>query len=173
MSIGYQLSLGDILWFQQYEFDHARRARKRRWLFGWGGALVVIALFALVSAIVGNWAFVVLGVALGMLYAFLAPNLLRQNIRNTALKLYSQEPGRSLLGNRGLSISEEGLVATTADGGETLTPWTAISGLERTADYAIIYVGQVAAHVVPKNALLEGDLEAFLVELERHLPQSA
>lgn len=167
MRIVYQLSLSDVVRFQLYQYDHAEGSRGRRALTTWGGAVAVLAVMAVIAVIAGNWAFVVLGGVLAVLYAYIVPALLRHNLRTTVTRLYAQGPGRRLLGRRELQILDEGLLAVTPDGERIATPWDGVGAVRHTDGYVFVYLHGNSAHVVPRAGLQEGDLDAFTEEVRR------
>lgn len=173
MRIVYRLSLGDVVYFQLYEFDHAERNRARRVMATWGGALLVLALFGVIAVIARSWAFLVLGGVFAAVYAYVVPNLIRQNVRSLAVRLYASDAGRRLLGRRELEVTSEGLLARTEDGGETTSPWAEVRGVRRADAYAFVYLGGLAAHVVPLRAVEAGDARTFLREVERRAGANA
>ena len=64
MHIAYRLALRDIIFFQNYTFDHSSASVRTRRLATWGGAAVILALIGVMAVISESWPLFAMGVAL-------------------------------------------------------------------------------------------------------------
>jgi hypothetical protein len=164
MQIAYRLALRDIVFFQNYHFDHSPSSARTRRLATWGGAAVILALIAVMAVISESWPLLAMGVALAAVYAFGFPVFLRANVRRMTMRLYA---GRlNVLGRRELEITEEGVLSRSEEG-TGVTPWESIVDVIVLDRYLFVYLGEEAAHIVPRDNVLEGDFVAFAAALRR------
>lgn len=164
MHIAYRLALRDIVFFQNYHFDHSSASVRTRRLATWGGAAVIVALIGVMAVITESWPLLAMGVALAAVYAFGFPLFLRTNVRRMTSRLYA---GRlNVLGRRELEITADGLVSRSEEE-EGITPWEEIVDVVVLDRYLFVYLGETAAHIVPRDNVLEGDFVAFAAAVRR------
>ncbi len=170
MRIEYRLSLRDVLFFQVYQFDHSPTSLRQRRKALLAGVAVIVALTGAMALFAQAWVLAAVGVVFGALYLFLYPQLLRQNIRRATVRMFAGK--LNVLDRRVLEIQPDGLLAIANDE-ETLTPWNEVSGVKVLDRYVFAYLGEHAAHIVPRDAMLSGDFAAFAEEIRRRVPAVA
>jgi len=80
--------------------------------------------------------------------------------------------GKGVLGEHTLRITDMGLEEAT-EHNVSLHRWTAYFRCKRRFGYWLIYVTEDMAHLVPTGrGLLEGDVDAFVAELEKRARQA-
>jgi hypothetical protein len=87
-------------------------------------------------------------------------------------RLYTGGKNRGTVGWHCLEITETGLRETSETGVQEIR----FEGIERIAEspsYVFIYVSALTAHVVPKAAVTDGDLAAFVGQLRALLAEHA
>ncbi len=170
MCIEYRLSLRDVVFFQLYQYNHSPSSQKTRRRAIYGGAAVIIALTGAMAIIAGAWSLAIVGVVFALVYAYLFPQLLQNNIRRMTTRLYA---GRlNVLNRRELEIRPEGLTARS-DGEESTVAWKDVRGVTVLDRYLLIYLSAEAVHIVPRDTVLEGDFGEFAREVQQRIPKAA
>ena len=166
MFIAYRLALRDVVFFQNYQFDHSPESVRTRRLATWGGAAIIVALLGVMAIITQSWPLFLMGVVLAGVYVFVFPQLLRANIRRMTNRMYAGQ--LNVLGRRELEITDEGLVARTEEE-ESVVPWETIDDVTVLDRYLFIYLGARAAHIVPRDTVMDGGFVEFTGALRRRL----
>ncbi|MBY0232285.1 MAG: hypothetical protein K2W96_23660, partial [Gemmataceae bacterium] len=155
MKIVYEVGLDDILAFQLH---HERTRPTASWI-----APVLFAPLLVTAAVLGWWGTV--GLATGVAASWTAILSLYSGPsasavhRNHAAGLY-----QGVVGRHELELAE-GRLVERHECGEQTTKLERLHGIERTETHAFIRTSPLAAHVVPRAAVSEGDFDLFLEAL--------
>jgi len=127
----------------------------------WGTALVVILALLLGRAFDdGLPSTLVLAAVVAAGWWVLSPWIFRRDIRRRVARV-SATTGLGVTGAASLTIDEEGL-REEAGGVVNSAPWSAIRRVEETTDHAFIFVGPLAAVIIPRGAVGARDVVAVV-----------
>ncbi len=90
----------------------------------------------------------------------------------TARFFYSAKTVKASLGRRTLQVTDGGIREQHADG-ESVTYWKSIDRVVDAEQMALIYFSPIQAFIIPKNHVIEGNVETFLAEVQRRREQAA
>ncbi len=163
MILKYDTTLEDVVAFNRYHSANSPYIRKIKLLsvilmaalLIFGSLLVplpgeVSRSFVVVSAVVFS------GLSAVAFNYFFVAALERQ-----ARRLYGEGMNRGTFGQHELEIDDDGIVERTKYN-ETRNSWRGVERIAETEKHAFIYVSSMAAHVIPKRSVSEGDPEAFI-----------
>lgn len=167
MKIRYENNLEDLVAFNRYHFDHSPSVWRTRILL----FLVIpvcILLYVVVSALLMDGLLEVIAgwVVIAVLLAFVGPWGFRSLNDRQVRKLYGEGTNKGAFGERELELTEDDLIERTLYG-EQRTRLRAIEKVVMDGGYAFIYLIAVMAHVIPRDAVLDGDYEAFVERVKR------
>ena len=97
---------------------------------------------------------------------FTYPMFVRKNLRRRIVKMYGDGQNRGIIGEHELGIDADGLVEKTPYG-EVRQGWDAIRNVVSYNDRTYIFISDANAYIIPKNATVQGDYDAFVAELQR------
>lgn len=75
--------------------------------------------------------------------------------------MYAEGLNRGLLGTHELELTEDGIIERS-EVGEHKTTWQGIERIISTTEHTFVYVSALMAQVIPRNAVTEGDYDAFV-----------
>lgn len=67
-----------------------------------------------------------------------------------------------------LEITEEAIIERT-EYSETKSFWNVIERIEENENFAFIYIMTNAAHVIPKDRILDGDYHVFILKAKEYM----
>jgi len=164
MNIKYKVDMEDLVAFNQYFVATSPFLRRHR--------LIVIAVISSIYIILEGvqalardsitplllWSGI--AVVFGVLYYRASLKVSPKHIA----RLYSSEKNNGIFCEHELAILPEGIHEKT-DVNEQLSAFSEIERIEITDTHVFIFIGTMQAHVIPKNKVLEGDLDAFVSAL--------
>jgi hypothetical protein len=172
MRIVYNVEIEDFVFFSKFNFSESlplRRSVVRNQIIF---AIMTMALMSVISYRTDRWeVFLPFGVLACVGYVFWLKRMLLGRVEKATRKIVSKDENKVVLGEHEVEIREDGL---RAKGGasEGLTYWNGLTRLVRGPQYAIIFTGTTTAHVIRKKSVVEGDIEAFLDEVERRMGEN-
>jgi hypothetical protein len=166
MQVQYQLTLDDVIAFNQYHFSNSNNAQRGYWVNQAWGVFIALVL----SYVWRGWhlqlrvmAFALISLLWMVGYHFYH----RWWITHSARSLYGEGQNKGVLGNHIIALDADGVIEIS-DVGESRTSWDGIERIEENDKYFFLYTSAVMAHVIPKRAFLnEGESAEFL-----HLAQA-
>jgi hypothetical protein len=175
VKIRFEVVLADLIAFNRYHCEHSPTVRRMRIGFIWGWSAMIL-LFPLAIAIpilvqggpIEYLGFIAIGIVAAALWLILAPRLHRRTIDRRARLLYGEGENKAHLGIHELELAAEGLIERTARA-QSVISWQAIERVVSGSDYTFIYVGALSASVIRHDAILEGDLNAFIGAIEQEI----
>jgi hypothetical protein len=87
-------------------------------------------------------------------------------------KLSKDQSFKTMLGEHTMEITEEGIIEKT-EFNERTDYWKSITGIKTDNDRTYIFIGPINAHVINRNEILSGDLNAFVEEINNKLKQTS
>jgi hypothetical protein len=166
MKIRYTNTIEDFVAFNWYHVRHSPTSRRSIALGTWG--VPAAALFAgATSAVVEESPLALLPTAVfALLWAVTFPLVFPLGLKRQVRRMYRLGQNRGALGPRELELAGDRLVERTPYGEQSvLLP--AVEKVVPTDNYTFIYISAVAAHVIPRDAVTEGDYSAFVDLVDR------
>jgi YcxB-like protein len=165
MKIRYELTIDDVVTFNRYHAIRSPTGRRmttqRRWVMSLG----MLTLGAMLSAVMRDVVYAVILTAAAVASIFLIPFEVRRTVDRQARRFFEENKKR--LGDYcELELLERDLVYR----GATIESRMNLIEVDRVVedgDLVYIYLTSNNAHVVPRHQIREGDVDAFLTELEQ------
>ncbi|BCX82949.1 hypothetical protein MIT9_P2540 [Methylomarinovum caldicuralii] len=164
LQIEYDLQEQDLTAFTEHELqdkEHFQKVLRRH-------EVLLPAIMALLAFFVwfyyGNVPGAIYIGLMAILWRYVAPLIIKYNIRRRTLKLYSAEDIAQLTGHYKLVLEPQALLLVRGKE-ETRFPWRDLIRIEDTKKYIFIYLDVDQALIVPKKQA-KGDLKKF-VEIAR------
>jgi hypothetical protein len=162
----------DMVAFNQYYFENSSCLRRQR--------IIAIAIFSTIylgigvvqtlvrDSVIPLLVWMVVAVVFSLWYYRASKKVNPKRIA----RLYSEEKNKGTFCEHKLKILPEGIRETT-DVGEQMITFAGIERIETTDTHAFIFIGTMQAHVIPRNRVLEGDLDEFISVLMREMAASS
>src|SRR4051794_2871709 len=153
-------TLDDLIAFNRYHFENSPTLRRVKARITW--LVPAILLVATVLYLFqGEYELLILPLGCAILWALLTPAVFRWSIDRSARRLYGEGSNKGMVGPHELELTADSLEESTPYGQQR----AALKSIERVASsdkYSFIYLNAVMAHVVPHDAVQEGDAKAFI-----------
>jgi hypothetical protein len=172
MKIRYENSLADLVAFNRYHCEHSPTVRRTRGRVTWVLPFCILIFVVPLSLMERAPGLLAAGATFATLYALIAPEFFRRSIDRQARKLYSEGVNKSTLGEHELELTEGDLIERTLYG-EQRTRLQAIERVVTDNGYSFVYLSAVMAHVIPHDAVLEGDYEVFIERIKQKTDETA
>jgi hypothetical protein len=173
VKIRYENSIEDLVVFNRYHWDHSSRSRRTKLVL-----LSVPPLLVLLPAVGGAlwvqipWPYVVgATVVLVVLYLLVAPGAFNRALERQVRRMYGRGANAAILGEHELELTETNLIERTPEE-ESLLELSAIERVASTPTHTLIYLNRSQAHVIPRDAVLEGDYDEFVAALVSAVPDA-
>jgi hypothetical protein len=166
MKIRYENTLEDMIAFSRYHSKNSPMMQRSRMLMYWVvGPLVIVVIFGLFVVATGQDFLLLSGAIALALYLAAVPFLITK-VRTAfhdrlARRLYAEGANKGAYGPKQLELTEAGLIGRS-EFSEATIAWPVVERVASTIDYTFIYFSAVAALVIPRAAVSEGDYEVFV-----------
>jgi hypothetical protein len=173
MKIAYSTTLDDIVAFNRYHYAHSPTIRQMKvlWICSTNFLLLALGEACIIFFDASfDWVPVLL-VPIGLMVLFqwwYYPRALARNAR----KLLGEGKNKGLIGPRELELTDTGLMSRN-DIGMSFVVFAAIEKIGVDSKHLFIYINALTAHVVPADAVTEGDYQQFMEALEKRLTQDS
>lgn len=181
MKLVYTVTEPDVVAYAAHAYEHSAVIQKQL-QSGRLILLVAVLLFAVIAGLLGiGGSCVQLGplthgllIAAVILAAAVALVLVfhRRMYLWGSLKGFRSSQNKGILGPQTLAITETG-ITVTRPGGESTTYWRGIERVETSTNAAYVYISSMAAYIVPKCSVIEGDYEECVAEIRRRSGQTS
>lgn len=166
MKIEYTVDLDDLAEFTRFHYQSTTWT-PRGTIKGGATFLILLSLMFAATGDLNACTFA------GILVASIAWTVLSRPIvlwllRRKAKALYAPGKNKALVGRHSLEISE-GALQQRSEGGSDEVHFGAIERVAESPTHVFIYVSALSAHVVPRNKVAQGDLEAFVAQLRSRI----
>lgn len=104
-------------------------------------------------------------VSIGATMLTMAPSIRKKSSMH-AVAMYSSEANATLFGPRTMEINPDGILSIS-DNATALYKWEAFRSITATDTHAFLTVGSMMALIIPRDAVAEGNLDAFVAEAKR------
>lgn len=168
VKITYENSLEDLVAFNRYHFAHSPTARRSRSFLLWLSPLCILLFLVPLALAERSLGLMAIALISATLCALVAPWILRTSMERQVRKLYSEGANKGTIGKHELELTEDELIERTSYG-EQRTRLQAFERVITTSGYTFIYVSALMAHVIPQNAVLDGDYNCFVERIKQRL----
>lgn len=180
MKLVYSVSEADALAYASYFYEHSPVIQNQM-KTGRVVLFIAVLLFAFITVLMtlgGNcvqlsplikgllYAAIVLGVAVVIVY-FAHKKIYLWSSR----KMLRSGKNKGIFGPQSMEITDTGL-KLNRPGGESTTYWNGIERVETTEIAAYIYISSMAAYIVPRASVTEGNFDSFLAEIRKRVEGS-
>ena len=155
MEITYAVEEDDWLAFLKHHASTSPTVRRSIRLNQVLGTLCLLVLFGLIALVEKSVAFAVLTMPFAILYFFFIPSHIRHKMFKQAKALISEGSNRTVLGEKHMSVTEDGIFVRSADS-ESKIGWSSIGRVESTGSHTFVFVSAVSALVIPRDRVLSG-----------------
>jgi hypothetical protein len=174
VKIRYEVTVDDLLAFAFYHSGRSLR-RSRAGAIVWGG-VATFGLFALVTALLGRQAALVMLPLAVMPVLFILGTLFMMGFRpNNARALrrqYEELLPRGATGPHEMELIEDGLVERTPHSEQWMLVRD-VQGVSSDGERTFIYTGPASAYVIPHRSVPQGELEAFVEAVRMRLSEGS
>jgi YcxB-like protein len=161
MILRYNVSIDDIVAFNTYHCDHSPTIRRQKiFVAGTIDALVILA-GAFYAKSNDEPAILAFAGLFAVIFTVLYWVLFRRCLARSANRLISEGSTKGVVGPHELEITDSDLIERT-EVNESKHSWRGLHRVVDTPEYLFIYVTALMAHVVPKQSVTAGDIDAFL-----------
>ncbi len=168
MRICYENKIDDLVTFNRYLCEHSPTLRRQMLELKVLGAVVILAWAAFVSRALGELAVLVPGIVITVLYLLLFPRFFWRQFERKILKIYGEGTNKGTLGPHELELVGDELIERTPFG-EFRTRLQAVERVAFDAGCTYIFVSATMAHIIPHNAVSEGNPEVFVEALNQQM----
>ncbi|MEY4718175.1 MAG: hypothetical protein RL563_793 [Pseudomonadota bacterium] len=172
LEIEYEFREEDLVHFNELRLkdNHELQKKIRQNRLFVPGVMLVFGLFYYVYYVdMMTTAYITL-LALG--WGIASPFIMKLDMRRQFFNQYSKDEKKAMFGMHSLKIEPEYL-QEKSPGGKHKNPWGEILRVEKHKDYIYIYVDIDAAIVIPRATLKNGDLKAFIKQVETLVERAA
>ena len=172
MKLEYSVQLEDIIAFNNHHMEATPSIRRKLavmrfvWAFAPLAAIWAITFFEGMDPSKAMWVITFVGVCISSPIFLFQPFYLRWMNNRQVRKAYEDEKNRSLLGDREIKVTSNGLAEKTASG-ENQSEYAQINRIDSDDNYTFIYAAKSKVHIIPKKSVKEGDYDAFVSELKK------
>jgi hypothetical protein len=175
MKIVYENTIDDIVAFTCYHYAHSRTVRQMQAAAVWGSSFVIV-LIGVAVAVAADDPFFAVGVALsfvvlGGLNALFQAWYYPRYLARYARKFYREGKNKAI-GPHELELTDSGLVERN-ESGATMVRFKGIEKVVSSGKHVFIYVDAMSAHVIPCDAVSEGNWEQFVESLTQRMENAA
>ena len=167
VAIEFTISEDDIVALSEYRAQTSPYLARQRRELSYHAPFWVAALGLLAAFFLHSWIPLAVGVAAGAVWAISLPAFLTRTRRESVRRILAEGENRALFGKSIAEVTPDGLRLET-DGSTAQVAWSAIERVEETDSHCFIFTSAVSALVIPKEAVVSGDLGVFIRELSSH-----
>ena len=181
MRIRYELTIDDLVALARFQNDHSPTVRRVRVRATWIFAIVVLAITAGIAFKIsevmeehGLFGQVITGVMVAILLISLVlsilrmPESFRRSAERQARRQFAEGENKSILGTRELELAGNELISRSTYG-ESRLKLEAVERVITDGNYTFIFINAVTAHVIPHEAVIEGDHEKFAEAIKNRI----
>lgn len=172
MRIVYENTIDDLVAFTRFHAAHSQTIRRQRAIQVWIGTVSLLVGGALFALMTKHFVPLVVGAVLTVLFLLWVPGYFRRYLEREARRIYAEGPNKSMIGWHELELGDGELIERSEFGG-TRSALEVVDRIARDAQHTFIYVSSVSAHVIPHATVKEGNVEEFVVALQKQLDDLA
>ena len=164
--IEYDLTEEDLIHFNELNFLKTESAKKKLRF----AQFIVPGILAFIGVVYGlflrNEYAGLFTVVFAILMTFIAPYIIKWDMRRQVMKYYTDEEKAHILGHYKLKIEPKVLEEQSPSGDNTM-PWSELLRVEYGKRYVYIYLEIATALIIPVDKITDGDLEKFAEQAEK------
>ncbi len=160
----YKLSIDDFVAFWEYMYATSPTIRRQlRVLQAIGVIFLIVAScawfadFSARDAIAAQFTAVVFTIFVTILH--------KRTFIKSNRKILAEGENKSLLSEQSMTLSDDGIVAASSVSDGTVK-WAGIERLVTTESHTFIFVAAINAIVISRDAIIDGDYDSFVAELQ-------
>lgn len=153
ITLNYELTHEDYIEFNVYHVAHSEIMRRSLILIRFGVPILLVFipfLLAKLTVIPFRYWMITLSIA-ALIHIWSYPKYADKTLRKKISKMLKEGKSKSLLGQMKMTISENGIWNVYAHT-ESKSSWDVVERIVVTTKYVYIYIGSVAAYIVPFRA---------------------
>ncbi|MTK11455.1 MAG: YcxB family protein, partial [Clostridiaceae bacterium] len=133
-----------------YHMTHSTTLKKSLFVQRYVLSLIFLIIPFIVAKItnIPLWYWLTIFTIYAVLRTIFYPKFFKNRMSKRLLKMVNEGKNMDMLGNRKLSLTEEGIINITKVS-ESKTRWDAIESIEETEKYIFIYISSVSAYIIP------------------------
>ncbi|QDU94371.1 YcxB family protein [Lignipirellula cremea] len=164
MKLKYENSLEDVVAFSRYHNAHSPAVMKAKFTCMILVSVLVIfgSLFIPTTDYISRPIIIAGAIVFSGIFSVMFHYQFAGTTDRQVRRLYKEGNNKSIFGQHEIQIDNNGLSKRTAFN-ESRQSWQGVERIVETDRYVFIYVASLMAHVIPKQSVIEGDLDAFLV----------
>ncbi|AOP34905.1 hypothetical protein A0128_14255 [Leptospira tipperaryensis] len=168
MQINYELTLEDIVNFNEYHFRHSKISKRKRMI-----AKLIIPIWTLFVFLILNYRnldetpllFNIPIFLFAIAWFFFFDRLYFWRLRNNVDKMLREKENKGMIGKQKITLDGDLLVFETLYTSAQFKPGS-ISEVVETKDYLFLYVSSLSALIVPQGAFQASEKKEFLEKLQ-------
>lgn len=168
MELKYNLTVDDLLVFARYVYDTSsthRRARRTTILIWIVALLAVTYLIYRIVSFPVTFPLILIWLPIAALIIYLMLLWNRRYFLKNYIRMQKESPNNILTGEHLIRITDSGLFGRSVSG-DGNTFWSAIEHIDTVGDHTLVFIHAVAAIVIPKSGVVEGDYDVFVGALK-------
>ena len=161
MKIKYNLEMNDVYVFQKYFYENnsvSKLMRKRVAILIF---CLILAAGIVISIIESSFLPAAIFFFMAFIGVFLSDKMNWIIQKRYLEKFYKSDENKGLLCMHELEICEDNLIERT-EVNEQKNNFGGIAEILKTDDYGYIFIGNMAAHIIPKDKVTGGDFNSFM-----------
>ena len=168
MIVRYLNTLEDLVAFNRYHCAHSPAVRKTKltWMIWVSALLIAGSLFIPPTAEFSRPNIVATAIVSAGLFSVVFIYRFPAVMDRQVLRLYQEGENKGTLGEHELELDDNGLVERT-EVNESRLSWQGVERIAETDEHAFIYISSMMAHVIPKQSVTSGDVEAFMAKAKQ------
>lgn len=168
MKISYRLALEDVAAYYQFYMDTSPDAAAKRNKNIRLVTLVYMVIIAILALVIHNYQLAVFCLAAYFFSIIWYVRFGRRVNVKSLKKVYSRHGNNETLGDYSLELQKDGIKVNSPTM-ESVVDFHNIENIVETGSYIFLIVGPMAAYIIPKNSITEGNLESFIAGLKKRV----
>lgn len=168
MKIRFENTIDDIIAFNHYHCEHSPLVRRVRARVRLNIALVSIGVAVVAAYATGNYSILAGGAAAAAWFAWTVKFWFQRSMDRQARKLLTEGVNKSVICVHELELIGDDLIERTPFN-ESRSRLAVVERVVTDGAYTFIYVSAMSAHVIPHDAVTEGDPVAFADALKKKI----
>jgi len=172
MKITFKNDLQDLIAFNKYAVNTLPLFKKKKRFFVFIFPILLLVAVGFFSVRDRDINQLFIGLLIIVIYEICYFIIHKRGIPRMITKLSKDQSFKTMLGEHTMEITEEGIIEKT-EFNERTDYWKSITGIKTDNDRTYIFIGPINAHVINRNEILSGDLNAFVEEINNKLKQTS
>ncbi|PJZ53295.1 YcxB family protein [Leptospira adleri] len=171
MQITYELTLEDIINFNEYHFRNSKVSKRKRMIAKLIIPVWTLFVFWFLNRSQIDETSLLLNIPIflfAFVWFFLFDRLYFWRLRSNVNKMLREKENKGMIGKQKITLTDDLLVFETSLSSAQFKLGS-ISELVETKDYLFLYVSSLSALIIPRSSFQNSDKEEFLKEIRRFI----